>query len=392
MTNKSFFLLMTLTIAVFGVITTEVSVIGLLPQLELQLNITPIQVGYLVSVYAIVVAIAGPVITLLLLKYNRKYVLLCILFIFIVSNIIYATENIFNIMLVFRILPALTHALFFAIALVVAANSVPKEKSADAVATVFSGVALGMVLGMPLSSFIAEYVSLSAAFYFGSVTCLIAFMGVVYFIPSLPVNQKINILEQVTVLKKPKLWLSIATVTLIFSAMFSSFSYISDYLTKITHLSNNMIAIFLILFGASGYMGNFIFSRLLQKNTVRTTYAYTFLFILVYCLVWLLGFSPFVMVLLIIFWGIFHSSGLIVSQTWLMHEASEAPEFANSLYIAFSNLGITLGAMAGGFVISHYGVHSIVLTGILFLILSFFSIYIKNRATVANQTSDKTII
>ncbi|WP_338139812.1 MFS transporter [Xenorhabdus bovienii] len=242
----------------FGVITTEVSVIGLLPQLELQLNITPIQVGYLVSVYAIVVAIAGPVITLLLLKYNRKYVLLCILFIFIVSNIIYATENIFNIMLVFRILPALTHALFFAIALVVAANSVPKEKSADAVATVFSGVALGMVLGMPLSSFIAEYVSLSAAFYFGSVTCLIAFMGVVYFIPSLPVNQKINILEQVTVLKKPKLWLSIATVTLIFSAMFSSFSYISDYLTKIIHLSNNMIAIFLILFGASGYMGNFI--------------------------------------------------------------------------------------------------------------------------------------
>lgn len=105
MTNKSFFLLMTLTISVFGVITTEVSVIGLFPQLELQLNITPIQVGYLVSVYAIVVAIAGPVITLLLLKYNRKYVLLCILFIFIVSNIIYATENIFNMVLIFRIFP-----------------------------------------------------------------------------------------------------------------------------------------------------------------------------------------------------------------------------------------------------------------------------------------------
>ncbi|CDH27239.1 Major facilitator superfamily protein (fragment) [Xenorhabdus bovienii str. Jollieti] len=226
MTNKSFFLLMTLTIAVFGVITTEVSVIGLLPQLERQLNITPIQVGYLVSVYAIVVAIAGPVITLLLLRYNRKYVLLCILFIFIASNIIYATENTFNIILIFRILPALTHALFFSIALVIAANSVPKEKSADAVATVFSGVALGMVLGMPLSSFIAEYISLSAAFYFGSVTCLIAFIGVVYFIPSLPVNQQINILEQVTVLKKTKLWISIATVTFIFSAMFSSFSYV----------------------------------------------------------------------------------------------------------------------------------------------------------------------
>ncbi|TYP03623.1 MFS transporter [Xenorhabdus doucetiae] len=164
MQNKNSLMLLTLSIAVFGVITTEIAVIGLLPQLETQLHVTPTQVGFLVGIYAIVVAVTGPFITLLLSGYNKKYVLLTILLIFVVSNLIYAMTDIFNLMLLFRVLPGLVHAVFFAVALVIAANSVPKEKSAGATAIVFAGVAVGMVLGMPMSSFIAEYLSLSAAF------------------------------------------------------------------------------------------------------------------------------------------------------------------------------------------------------------------------------------
>ncbi|OTA20128.1 Chloramphenicol resistance protein [Xenorhabdus beddingii] len=128
MKNKSAMLLLTLSIAVFGVITTEVAVIGLLPQLEAQLHVTPTQVGFLVGIYAIVVAIAGPFITLILSGYNKKHVLLSILLIFVISNLIYAMTDRFNLMLLFRILPGLVHAVFFAVALVIAANSVSEEK------------------------------------------------------------------------------------------------------------------------------------------------------------------------------------------------------------------------------------------------------------------------
>ncbi|MDC9588939.1 hypothetical protein PSI23_06310 [Xenorhabdus sp. XENO-10] len=88
MQNKSSMLLLTLSIAVFGIITTEIAVIGLLPQLEAQLNVTPTQVGFFVSVYAIVVAVTGPFITLILSRYNKKYVLLTILLLFVISNLI----------------------------------------------------------------------------------------------------------------------------------------------------------------------------------------------------------------------------------------------------------------------------------------------------------------
>ncbi|MBK0000460.1 MFS transporter [Erwinia sp. S38] len=380
MQNKSALLLLALSVAVFGVITTEIAIIGLLPKLVSQLHVTPTQVGFLVSIYAIIVAVTGPFITLMLSGLNKKTVLLSILVVFIVSNLIYASTDVFSLMLVFRILPALAHAVFFAVALVVAANAVPKEKAAGATAKVFAGVAIGLVLGVPLSSLIADHFSLSAAFYFGAAACVLAFIGVLFLMPSMPAREKVSFSSQLSVLRKGKLWLTISTVTLIFAAMFSSFSYIADYLSRVTHLNNNAISAMLILFGVCGFAGNFVFSGFLQKNVVKTTVFYPLLFTVLLLLVWFVGFSPLLMCLLTVFWGAFHSSGLVVSQTWLMREASEAPEFANSLYMSFSNLGITLGSLTGGWFIARLGTHSVVLSSVIFALLAFVSILIKHSS------------
>ncbi len=356
MQNNVMLILLSLSLAVFGVITTEVAVIGLLPQLTEQLQITAPQVGFLVSIYAVVVAITGPAIT-------HQY----------------------DVILFFRILPALTHAVFFAIALVVAANVVPPARSAHAIAIVFSGVAVGMVPGMPLSAFIAEIFTLSAAFWFGALTSVVAFTGIALFVPSLPVTQVLRVREQLAILQRGDVWLSIAAVTLIFSAMFAGFSYIADYLVTITGFSNNMTSALLVVFGISGYFGNFIFSRYLQRNVIKTTSLYPLLFILIYLAVWLCGTSSWLMVPVVVLWGILHTSGLIVSQTWLLREAGNTPEFANSLYIGFSNLGITLGAMAGGRMIRSFGVETIIWAGIAFAAAAFISVRLKVRQQAATK-------
>lgn len=380
MQNKSGLLLLVLSVAVFGVITTEIGIIGLLPKLVTQLHVTPTQVGFLVSIYALIVAVTGPFITLALSGFNKKTVLLTILAVFVISNLIYAMTSTFHVMVVFRILPALAHAVFFAVALVVASNSVPKDKSSGAAAKVFAGVAVGLVLGVPLSSLLADHISLSAAFYFASASCLVAFIGIMIFMPSMPSTKKVSYASQLKVLRKGKLWLTILTVTLVFAAMFSSFSYVGDYLSSVTHFNGNYISAMLILFGVCGFFGNFIFSHFLQKSVVKTTHVYPLLFTVILVLIWALGVSPWAMILLIVFWGAFHSSGLVISQTWLMREASEAPEFANSLYMSFSNLGITIGSLTGGWFIAHLGTHSVVISSIIFAVLAFLSIAIKHRA------------
>ncbi|MEY9978207.1 MFS transporter [Lysinibacillus sp. RC79] len=370
-------LIFILAIGVFGIITTEMSIVGVLPQIARKFEISTAQAGLLVSIFALVVAISGPFLILLVSGINRKLLLLTTIFIFAISNIFYAYTTHFEVMLIFRIIPAALHPLFFSIALVTAANLVPPEKSGRAVSKVFMGITVGFALGVPLTSYLAEQFSLEIAFLFGAIVNAVAFIGILILLPSMPVKEKMSFGKQVGILRKTELWLNIGTVVFIFAAMFSVYSYFAEYLAKVTHMNGSLISIMLLIFGVIMILGNSLFGFLLQRNMLKTVISFPVLYLFVYLFVYYLG-SYFVpMILMVFIWGIVHSGGLIVSQAWLISEAKEAPEFGNSLFVSFSNLGITLGTSFGGWFISQLGIHQLIWSGFIFSLLSLVLILIK---------------
>ncbi|PCN43961.1 MFS transporter [Brevibacillus laterosporus] len=370
-------LIMMLALGVFGIITTEMGIVGVLPQITQKFNITTSQAGLLVSIFALVVAISGPFLTLLASGINRKGILLTAVLMFMISNMVYAYTTSFEMMLAFRILPAIFHPIFFSVALVTAAKLVPLEKSGHAITKVFAGITVGFAFGIPLTSFLAEQFSLEAAFLFGAIVSAIAFAGILFWLPSMPVKEKMSYGKQISILRKPGLWVNIATVICIFAAMFTVYSYFAEYLGQVTHMNGSWISFMLMLFGLIMIFGNFLFGSSLQKNMMKTVISFPLLYIVIYVLAYYFGSSFIPMAAVVFFWGIIHSGGLIVSQTWLMTEAKESPEFGNSLFVSFSNLGITLGTSIGGWFISQLGIHQLIWSGITFALLAFFFIMIK---------------
>lgn len=378
-------LILTLAIGVFGIITTEMGIVGVLPQITQKFGISTTQAGFLVSIFALVVAISGPFLILLVSSINRKIILLSAIFIFVISNIIYAYTTQFEIMLIFRILPAALHPLFFSIALVTAAKLVPPEKSGQAVTKVFMGITVGFALGVPLTSYLADQFSLEIAFLFGALVNTLAFIGILILLPSMPVKEKMSFGKQIRILGKPGLWLNILTVTFLFAAMFSVYSYFAEYLAKVTSMNGSLISIMLFIFGIVMILGNHLFGSLLQKSIVNTVILFPILYSIVYILVYYLGSYLVPMIFIVFIWGIVHAGGLIVGQTWLISEAKEAPEFGNSLFVSFSNLGITLGATIGGWFISNLGIHQLIWSGFIFTLLSFLLIIIKLKFFNSNS-------
>lgn len=378
-------LILTLAIGVFGIITTEMGIVGVLPQITQKFDISTAQAGFLVSIFALVVAISGPFLILLVSSINRKIILLTAIFVFVVSNIIYAYTTQFEIMLIFRILPAALHPLFFSIALVTAAKLVPPEKSSQAVTKVFMGITVGFALGVPLTSYLADQFSLEIAFLFGALVNALAFIGILISLPSMPVKEKLSFGKQIRILGKPGLWLNILTVTFLFAAMFSVYSYFAEYLAKVTSMNGSLISIMLFIFGIVMILGNQIFGGLLQKSIVNTVISFPILYSIVYILVYYLGSYLVPMIFMVFIWGIIHAGGLIVGQTWLISEAKEAPEFGNSLFVSFSNLGITLGTIIGGWFISNLGIHQLIWSGFIFILLSFLLIIIKLKFFDSNN-------
>ncbi|NOH95076.1 MFS transporter [Vibrio sp. AIC-3] len=386
--KKQSLFIFALSLAVFGVITTELGIIGLLPQVMKDFNIDVQEAGLLVSVYAVVVAVSGPFITLMMSGWNRKYVLIGILSLFVLSNLVYAMTQDYTTMMIFRVLPALMHAVFFSVALVAATSMVPVEEQSNAAAKVFGGVAVGLVFGIPISAFLAEQYSLAYAFYFGLTACAIALVSVMFLMESAPVKEKMSFGSQVTILRSKSMWLSLSTVIFVFAAMFSSYSFITQYLSTVTNMNGTWISAMLMVFGVFGIFGNFIFGKLLGKNMKKTVMLYPITLGLIYLVVYFMGFSFSFMVAMVAFWGAVHSAGLVVSQTWVMDNAGDAKVFANSLYISFSNFGITIGSIVAGWFISQFGVENLFLSSLVFTVLALISILLNQKKSPALKLSE----
>ncbi|KPC24172.1 Major facilitator superfamily transporter [Pseudomonas syringae pv. cilantro] len=367
-----------LALGLFGVYTIEFGVVGILPVIIERFSITASQAGLLVGLFALVIAVFGPVMVLLLSRFNRKKMLTLALFIFAVTSVLSAYAPSFESLMALRIIPALFHPVYFSLAFVAAISLYPPQESTRAASKAFIGTSMGMVLGVPLTTLIAAQFSYETSFLFCAAVNCIAGLGIIARLPDAPDKTRISYGEQLAILRKFPLWLNITAATLIFAAMFSVYSYSAEYLAKEAGMSAQMISILLVIFGIGGVAGNLYAGKLIGQNMVRTTILHPILLACAYGLLFMFaGPSLMTMIVIVVVWGATHTSGLIVTQIWLTSEAPEAPEFATGIYISFINLGVTIGSTTGGWFLARMGLQGTLYSGLLFAALALLVIVVK---------------
>ncbi len=378
MARKNQLVLMLLTIGVFGILNTEMGIVGILPSIADHFHVSISKAGLLVSLFALAVAISGPIVPLLFSGFNRKKVLLLVLGVFVLGNIVSIFASSFAVLLLARVIPAFLHPVYVSIALTAAAASVPKEEAPKAISIVFMGVTGGMVLGSPISSYIASSASIEMAMLYFTIVNVIAFIAIL-FVPSMPVEEKLSYGSQLNALKRSFTWLSIAAVIFINAAMYGVSSYLAVYLAAITHIPGKAISFMLFVFGGASIIGNILAGRLLTKSTAKSVVSFPFVLGAVYLLFIMMGRLAVPMALIMFVFGIAVAVGNNISQYCIASAAPEAPEFSNGLFLASGNIGVTIGTTAGGWLITGMGTQAVIAGGFLFLSLSLIFILLRNR-------------
>jgi DHA1 family inner membrane transport protein len=380
-------LIMILMLGVFSILNTEMGIIGVLPLVAEHFYVSISQAGLLVSLFALAVAISGPTLPLLFSGINRKQVMLLALGVFLIGNTVSIFTSNFTIAIIARVVPAFFHPIYVSLAFTVAAASVSKEEAPKAVSKVFIGVSAGMVLGVPVSSFIASTTSLGMAMLFFAAVNAVAFIATLIFVPSMPVHERLSYGEQVRVLRKSITWISIAAALLMNGAVFGVFSYLAGYLESVTKLSWNIISLLLLIYGSSNIIGNIIAGKLLVKRAAKTIMLIPLALGAVYILLLMGTFTALPMGVIILVWGILAGINANVTQYLIMSAAPEAPDFANGLFLTAVNLGTTIGAAVCGLFISEMGMQYILLGGLLFLLVgavfSFLKVHMSSTKPLA---------
>ncbi|GHF50314.1 DHA1 family inner membrane transport protein [Amycolatopsis bartoniae] len=340
--------LLALALGGFGIGLTEFGIVGLLPEIAGDFHVSEPVAGYLVSGYALSVALGALALTVAITRFDRKKVLLSLMVLFIAGNLISAIAPTYSVLLLGRIVAALCHGAFFSVGAVVAADMVAENRRAGAISLMFGGLTVANVLGVPLGTFLGQQLGWRSTFWAITIIGLVALAGIALLVPSAPAPAGTSLRGELGAFRRPQVWISAAVSVLAFGSVVGAYTYIAFTLTEVSHFATSTVPWLLILFGAGTFVGNFVGGKAADRAlnpALATLLALLSVVLAVFALTAGNKIMTIVSLLLMGTVGLATAPGL---QLRTMKHAQDAPTMASGANIAAFNIGNAIGAWLGG--------------------------------------------
>ncbi|MEN0580920.1 MFS transporter [Phytobacter palmae] len=375
------FPLLALAIGAFGIGTTEFSPMGLLPVIAQGVDVSIPAAGMLISAYAIGVMVGAPLMTLLLSHRARRNALVFLMAIFTLGNVLSALSPDYTTLMLSRIITSLNHGAFFGLGSVVAASVVAKEKQASAVATMFMGLTIANIGGVPAATWLGGAIGWRMSFLATAGLGVIAMISLYFSLPKGSAGERPDVRKELAVLMRPQVVSALLTTVLGAGAMFTLYTYISPVLHRITDATPAFITAMLVLVGVGFSIGNYLGGKLADRSVTATLKGFLLLLIVIMVAIPWLARSEIGAAISMVVWGAATFAVVPPLQMRVMRVAHEAPGLSSSVNIGAFNLGNALGAAAGGAVISGgLGYTVVPVTGAIIAGMALLLVLLSGRA------------
>ncbi|MBY5407087.1 MFS transporter [Rhizobium leguminosarum] len=343
--------LLVLALSSFAIGTAEFVIMGLLPEVAADLSVSIPQAGWLVTGYALAVAIGAPVMAVLTAKLKRRTALIALMAFFIAGNLLCALASDYWVLMIARVVTALCHGAFFGIGSVVAADLVAEDRRARAVALMFTGLTLANVLGVPLGTAIGQAYGWRATFGVVTVIGIVTISGLIAILPRDKQQENGSILREIAALRNGGLWLALSTTVFFAASMFALFTYIAPLLRDVTGVSPEGVTWTLFLIGLGLTIGNLVGGKLADWR-LGATLAGVFAAIAITSIAFSYTSRFFIPAEITLFlWAMASFAAVPALQVGVVGFGKNAPNLVSTINIGAFNTGNALGAWVGGLVI-----------------------------------------
>lgn len=359
-TSKSGLQILIMAVAAFIIVTTEFLIVGLLPALARDLNISITLAGQVVTLFAFTVMLFGPVLTAKLAHVERKQLFTLILLVFAASNILAALATNIWVLALARFIPALALPVFWGTASETAGQLAGPGKSGKAVGRVYLGITAALVFGVPLGTLAADSVGWRGSFWILAALSLLIAALMHLLMPKLPVSGAAHPEhKQTAILRQPRFLAHLLLSVLTFTALFTAYTYLADILERLGGIPASQVGWWLMGFGAVGMLGNHLGGAAVDRRPLAATVIFLLL-----TGAGMLAAVPLAqqhawLMLALLAWGIGYTALFVVCQVRVMQAGAQAQALAASMNISAANAGIGLGAILGGLGIGQFGLDSI---------------------------------
>ncbi len=340
--------ILALTMSAFAVGTAEFVIAGLLPNIAGDLGVSIPSAGLLVTAYALGVVVGAPILAVATYALPRKRVLLMMLGIFIVGNFLSAISSSYSLLMVARIVAAFAHGTLFGVGSVVAAELVPANRRASAIALMFTGLTLANIIGVPLGTLIGQSLGWRATFWAITALGVLSLSAVAALVPNVADTGSGSLAREFTVLRRPRVLLALLTTVLGWGGVFTLFTYVVPILENVSGFSPRAATVILFVIGVGLTVGINVGGRLSDRGLMRALIWMLITFAVLSLAFSLASHSRIAAVIVIFLWGVAGFATVPPLQTRVLDSAREAPNLASTLNVGAFNLGNAGGAFVGG--------------------------------------------
>uniref|UniRef100_A0AAU2VSZ3 MFS transporter n=1 Tax=Streptomyces sp. NBC_00008 TaxID=2903610 RepID=A0AAU2VSZ3_9ACTN len=344
--------LLALAIGAFGIGTTEFVIMGLLPEVAADFQVSIPTAGYLVSGYALGVVLGAPLMSVLGTRVTRKRMLMILMGLFVIGNVVSATAPVFGVMLAGRVVASLAHGAFFGIGSVVAAGLVAPHKKAGAIAMMFTGLTVANVVGVPLGTYIGQTAGWRTTFFLVAALGVIGLLGVAKLVPEQPRAEGVRLRHELAAFRNVQVLLAMAMTVLGFGGVFAAITYITPMMTDIAGYSASSVTWLLVLFGLGMVGGNLLGGKFADRHLMPLLYVSLSALTVVLALFTLTAHNKIAAAVTLVLIGGLGFATVPPLQKRVLDQAAGAPTLASAVNIGAFNLGNALSSWIGGIVIA----------------------------------------
>ena len=344
---------LTLTLCAFVFNTSEFIPIGLLTDIGRDFGTTEAQTGWLVTIYAWVVAILSLPLMLLAAKMECRRLMMLILALFVGSHCLSAVSTSYWMLLISRLGVACSHAIFWSVVSPLAVEVAPKHKRSTALSMVVAGSSIAMIAGLPLGRVLGLYLGWRVTFLAIGLTAALALFCLWRFFPSVESQQAVKLRQVPKLLTQPALLGIYILTPIIMTGNFTVYSYIEPFLAQVTGMVPNHITWVLVAYGAVGIVGSWVFSHFYDRHPLTFMKAAVVGMALSLLLMREAATAEVTVFVLCLFWGVAVTLYNLTFQSAIIAAAPTGTAIAMSVFSGIYNVGIGSGALVGGVVCTH---------------------------------------
>ncbi|MFB6626277.1 MFS transporter [Streptomyces sp. NPDC056374] len=344
--------LLALAVGAFGIGTTEFVIMGLLPEIAADYGVSIPAAGLLVTGYALGVVVGAPLLTVFGAKVSRKRMLMLLMGLFVLGNLLSALAPNLGVMLTGRVVASLAHGSFFGIGSVVAAELVAPEKKASAIATMFTGLTVANIVGVPLGTFIGQALGWRTTFAIVAALGVVGLLGIAKLVPAMPRPEGARLRGELKAFRNPQVLLAMAMTVLGFGGVFAAITYIAPMMTHVAGYADGSVTWLLVLFGIGMFLGNLLGGRFADRALMPMLYVALGGLAVVLALFTVTAHNKVLAAIAIFLVGALGFATVPPLQKRVLDQAHGAPTLASAVNIGAFNLGNALAAWLGGLVIA----------------------------------------